>query len=135
MLLSSQPLIALLAPQLLAEVPFGQYLAWYKLLPFVILFLVWIQLLLWVDKDTITARLPREPINAGLWALLVVALVAALLLPMFIVALAVFVVLFGISIGGYLGWRNTVVGLEDIPEQLGSWAKNVFRSKKARRYE
>ena len=120
---------------LLAQAPYGEYLLWWKLLPFVLVFLVWIQLLLWIDKDTLANRLPREPINAGLWALLLAGMVAVLMVPMFVVALAIFVALFALSIGGYLIWRNSVVGLSDIPEQTGLWFKNLFRSKKVKRYE
>src|SRR5688500_17864059 len=119
----------------LADVPYGQYLLWWKMLPFVILFLVWTQLLLWMDKDTITARMPREIVNAGQWGLMIIAFIAALMLPMWIVSLSVFVFLFAVSIGGYLIWRNAVVGLADVPGQLGMWFKNLFRSKKVRRYE
>lgn len=119
----------------LAEVPYGGYLHWAKALPFVVIFIIWMQLLLWIDKDTLSARMPREQINAGLWGILILALVAALFVPLFIAALAVFVLLFGVSIGGYLMWRKNVVGLEDIPDLFKSYLKNMFRSRKVRRVD
>ena len=129
---SSSP--ALLLPAL-AEVPYGGYLLWWKMLPFAVIFLIWIQLLLWMDKDTITARMPREMVNSIQWGLLILALIAAVMLPMFVVSLSVFVFLFALSVGGYLIWRNSIVGLSDIPGQMSLWFKNLFRSKKARRVE
>lgn len=118
---------------LLAQIPYGEYLLWWKMLPFVVVFIVWVALLLWIDKDTLTNRMPREQINTGLWGLIVLAHLAALLVPMFIVALTVYVLLFGVSIGGYLMWRKQVVGLDDIPAMLKTYLGNMFKSKKARR--
>ena len=53
----------------LAAAPYGHYLAWWKMLPFVVVFLAWIQLMLWIDKDAENARMPREAVNAALKAL------------------------------------------------------------------
>jgi type II secretory ATPase GspE/PulE/Tfp pilus assembly ATPase PilB-like protein len=124
-----------LSSALLAEIPYGAYLAWWKALPFVVIFIVWVQLLLWMDKDSMENRMPREQINAGQWCLLLIAMLAGLLLPMFVVALTAYVLLFAISVGGYLMWRKQVAGLDDIPDLLKRYIKNMFRSRKVKRFE
>ncbi len=109
-----------------ASLSFGPFLSWWKMLIFVVILLIWLRLLLWIDKDSDNARMPREGINSGLWGLLVIGLGCALFLPFFPLALAAFAILASISIGGYLIWRKQVVGLEDIPEQLSGFFANAF---------
>ena len=116
----------------LADVPYGGYLAWYKALPFVLVFLAWVKLLIWIDKDAAANRMPREAINSGLWAVLLGGILAAVLIPTFVVPLVVFTLLAILSVGGYLLYRKQVVGLDDIPEAFSRWLKNLFKSKKAR---
>jgi type II secretory ATPase GspE/PulE/Tfp pilus assembly ATPase PilB-like protein len=123
------------AVDLLAAPGYGQYLAWWKALLFTVIFIAWAKLLLWIDKDTLAARMPRELINSVQWGLLVAAMLVIVLVPTFVISFVIFFVLFAISVGGYLIWRNQVVGLADLPEELGTWAKNLFKSKKQKRVE
>lgn len=120
---------------LLAAPGYGQYLAWWKALLFTVVFIVWAKLLLWIDKDALAARLPREAINSAGWGLLVAAMLVILLVPTFIISFVVFFVLFAMGVGGYLIWRNQVVGLSDLPEEFGTWARNLFKSGKQKRVE
>ncbi len=103
----------------------GPYLAWWKLLIVAIVFMVWARILLWIDKDSDNARLPREAINSGLWAVLVLGLIAMVFVPVFPVALLIFVALGAGSILGYLLWRKSVVGLDDIPDELAGFFKGL----------
>lgn len=113
---------ALLAQVAQAEpVAYGPYLAWWKIAILLVIFLAWFRLLLWVDKDSEDARLPREGINSGLWAAVVLAAVLAVVLPFFLLSLVAVLAIFGASFGGYLIWRKQVVGLEDIPDQLSGF--------------
>ena len=104
----------------------GPYLSWWKLLIVAVVFMAWARVLLWIDKDSDNARMPREAINSGMWAVLVVALLALLFVPIFPLALLIFVGLGAASIFGYLMWRKSVVGLDDIPEQLSGFFKNAM---------
>ena len=111
----------------LAEITLGGYINGFKLLPFAIISLLWLKLMTWADKDAIDARLPRENTNLihlSLWA---VGLIAALFLPNVFVAAPVFLVLFAIDAGVYLGWRNKTVGLKDLSQQFADWKANLFK--------
>ncbi|MEM7808604.1 MAG: ATPase, T2SS/T4P/T4SS family [Planctomycetota bacterium] len=109
---------------------FGPFTAWWKIAVLLLLLVVWLRTMQWFDKDAPAARLPRETINVGEWALLVIALASVFFVPTFAVAAGVFVALLLVGIGGYLVWRNTTVGLEDIPEQIGEFFKDLVTFKK-----
>ena len=113
-------------------VPSGAWVSWWKILIVVLFAVVWLRLLLWIDKDSANARMPREAINSGLWAAFVVGLLAVVLLPFFPLALAAFALLGIASVGGYLLWRRSVVGLEDIPEQLVGFFKSLAPGRRGR---
>ena len=131
----------LLAPSLLqplladAAAPYGQYLAWWKALLFVVIFFAWLKVLLWIDKDTADHRLPREAINGIGWGLVAAAFAVAVLVPTFVVSFVLFTLLALVGVGGYLIYRKQQVGLDDLPERLGTWFKNLFKSKKERAFE
>ena len=114
-------------------VGFGPYLAWWKIAIFLVLFLVWFRLLLWVDKDSEDARMPREAINSGLWAALALGALLVLVLPFFVFALAAVALLMLGSLGGYLLWRKSVVGLDDIPDQLAGFFTGLVSFGKKKR--
>ncbi|MGC4031870.1 MAG: ATPase, T2SS/T4P/T4SS family [Tepidisphaeraceae bacterium] len=114
---------------LLAEVTLGGYINGIKLVPYALISLVWLRLMTWADKDTDVARLPRENVallNLGLW---VVGLAAALFVPNFFAALPLFIVLFAVNAGVYLGWRNKTVGLKDLKSDISLWWKNLGKKK------
>jgi type II secretory ATPase GspE/PulE/Tfp pilus assembly ATPase PilB-like protein len=108
-------------PLLQSALPEGAWFAWWKILIVVVLALVWLRLMLWIDKDSLAARLPREGINAGLWGAFVLACILFLTLPFFPLAAAAFVAIMLASVVGYLLWRRSVVGLDDLPEQFSGF--------------
>ncbi len=112
---------------------FGPFVAWWKLLVLLLLLVVWLRVMQWVDKDAPAARLPREIINVGQWVLLALALATFILLPSFVIAAGAFLALLLVGVGGYLGWRNSTVGLDDIPEQMKGFFKDLVTLKKGDR--
>ncbi|MBC7783866.1 MAG: hypothetical protein H7144_08495, partial [Burkholderiales bacterium] len=70
---------------LLAAGEFGSYINGLKILPVVIVSVVWLRLMTWVDKDSQDARMPREivnGINLGGWAIAM----AVMLMPLSFIA-------------------------------------------------
>ena len=116
--------LSLLLP--LAQVETGGYLSAWKAIPVLLILLVWLRILTWIDKDAEAAYLPREPLNAGFIAGVIVAFGLFFFLPNFWIALGVLIVVFGIEIGVYLGLRNSKVGLSDLKSSL----KESFSPKK-----
>ena len=108
----------------------GGYINGFKFLPLLIVSLVWLRLMTWADKDAEDARLSREKtgaIHVGLW---LVALVLAVLMPLYAVSLLVYVLLFGVDAAVYLAMRNKTVGLKDLKKQLSEGIKNIGKKKK-----
>lgn len=118
------------APLILAAAEAGGYLAFWKPLPMLFLFWLWARLLTWIDKDSESAHLPRQIVNAGMWAGMVLGLILFLALPSYGLAIAAFVVLFAIDIGAYLIMRHQKVGLGDLNDQIKSFF--TFKSKEAK---
>ncbi len=113
---------------LMQAVPGGEYVSLWKAIPALLLVLLWARLLTWVDKDTVAAHLPRDPINLGLVGVGAAGALLFLLTPDFPIAL---LVLFGIIVagyGGYLVWRKQAVGLGDLQKQFKNWI-NSFTNK------
>src|SRR5262245_4786419 len=75
---------------LLAEVQIGQYVNLWKLLPVLILLLIWGRLLTWMDKDAIDAHLPRQLLNSIMIAGVMLGVLLFLLMPSYLVALSGF---------------------------------------------
>jgi len=48
-----------------AAVPVGDYAAWWKVIPVVIVLILWGRLVTWIDKDCQPILLPRIPLNLG----------------------------------------------------------------------
>ncbi|MEL7239392.1 MAG: hypothetical protein AAGK78_11060, partial [Planctomycetota bacterium] len=72
--------------QALAQVEVGPFLSWWKIAILAAIFVVWIGLLPWMDRDTSANRMPRETVNAIQWAAFVLALLC-IFLPHFLGAL------------------------------------------------
>jgi type II secretory ATPase GspE/PulE/Tfp pilus assembly ATPase PilB-like protein len=106
------------------------FVSWWKIALLLLMLVIWMRVLQWIDKDAEPARLPRDVINSVEWALLVVALVIVVVLPAFPMVLGAMVVLLLVGIGGYLAWRNTTVGLDDIPDQIKAFFKDLVTPKK-----
>lgn len=127
------PLIADPLAEVLAAGEYGQYLAWWKAVPFLLIFFAWCKALAWSDKDAVDAHLPREPLNAGNLAGLLLAFLLFLLLPNFLLATAVFALLFAIEAGVYLSLRNQKVGLADLKQRVRDAVANLGKRGDARR--
>jgi type II secretory ATPase GspE/PulE/Tfp pilus assembly ATPase PilB-like protein len=102
-----------------AELPYGGYLAWWPLIPLLIILLFWARLLTWIDKDCKKALLPREMLGIGN----VGGMALAVLLFFFLpggpgLAIAAVAVVFLIEMGVYLGLRGSKIGLADLQEEL-----------------
>jgi type II secretory ATPase GspE/PulE/Tfp pilus assembly ATPase PilB-like protein len=110
-------------------VPVGEYVSVWKVLPVLILALIWARLLTWIDKDTPTVLLPREAINMGMIVGFIAAFALFLILPGFLVAFAVFFLIMVIEIGVYLGIRNSKAGLGDLQTQFKDWIGSIGRGK------
>lgn len=101
-----------------AAAGYGNFINGLKFLPIIIITIGWLRLLTWVDKDSTNAHLPRETvnmINLGGWAL---AFALTLIMPNYLAALGVFLLLFFAEVGYYLIWRNQTVGLADLSDEI-----------------
>ncbi len=115
---------------LLAAGELGNYINGFKLLPIVLVTIVWFKLMTWVDKDAKTAYIPRETanlINLSGWAL---AMIVMLFMPNYWAALAVFLFFFAAEIGYYLIWRNNTVGLKDLSKEIKNAIRGFGRKEK-----
>ena len=113
-----------------AVVELGGYINGFKLLPLILISLIWLRLMTWADKDADDARLPRDTTNIihlGLWLL---GIVLALMIPLYVVAVALFVVFFAVDAAIYLSWRKKTVGLQDLGKQFENWRKNFGKKEK-----
>ena len=63
------------------SVPVGEYVSVWKVLPVLILTLIWARLLTWIDKDAPAVLLPREMINVGMIVGFVAAFALFFVLP------------------------------------------------------
>jgi type II secretory ATPase GspE/PulE/Tfp pilus assembly ATPase PilB-like protein len=114
---------------MLADVAGGGYVSVVKVIPVLIVLLVWARLLTWVDKDAPALQLPREPLNIGLLSGLIVGFLLFLLLPNFFIALGVLLVCFGAEAGLYLHIRSRKSEFEDVKNQFREWIKSLGKKK------
>jgi general secretion pathway protein E len=110
-------------------VPVGEYVSVWKVLPALIVLLIWARLLTWIDKDAEEILLPRDMINAGMILGLVIGFALFFILPGFVVAFAVLFLIMAIEIGVYLGMRNAKVGLGDLQTKFTGWIGSIGRGK------
>jgi type II secretory ATPase GspE/PulE/Tfp pilus assembly ATPase PilB-like protein len=117
--------------QLMAAVEVGQYINLWKLLPILIVLLIWARLLTWMDKDAIDAHLPRMMLNAVEIAVLVLGLLIFLFIPLgtYLVGFGVFLFAFVVDIAIYLGLRQQKVGLGDLSKQFKDWIGSIGKGK------
>src|SRR4051812_22899009 len=111
--------------QLMAVVEVGQYINLWKLLPVLILLMIWARLLTWMDKDAVDAHLPRLMLNSVMIGIMLLGLLIFLFMPSYMVALAVFVLAFATDVGIYLGLRHQKVGLGDLSKQFNNFIRNI----------
>jgi general secretion pathway protein E len=103
----------------------GGYVSGIKVIPVIIILLIWTKLLTWIDKDTISARLPRIPMNMGMHGGLIVAFILFLFLPTFLIGLLVLLGVLIIEVGVYLMVRKQSVGLDDLGDQFKAWLRGL----------
>src|SRR5687767_14068922 len=108
-------------PVLIANVPVGNYISVWKVLPVLVVILLWARLITWIDKDAPSVMLPRVPINIGMLFGGIVGFFLFLILPGFPIALTVFAVVVLAEAGVYLFIRNQKVGLGDLSKQFNDW--------------
>jgi general secretion pathway protein E len=109
--------LSLILP-LAQQVEVGGYVSVWKIVPILILLLVWLRMLTWIDKDADAAYLPREPINGGFIAGVVLAYGLFFFIPNFWIAFTVLFLLFATEVGIYLFIRNKKVGLKDLKQSI-----------------
>src|SRR4051812_33908696 len=97
-----------------ADVSVGQYVAWWKAIPLLIILLIWGRLVTWIDKDAPEILLPRVPLNVGNLIGGVVGFFLFFALPGFPLALGALLLIVAIEAGVYLAMRNSKVGLGDL---------------------
>ena len=118
-------------PMLAAEqVAGGGYVSIWKIIPPLLVLLVWARLLTWADKDAPVAHLPRTGLNIGMMLGLVVAYALFFFLPYFI-GLPALLVICGIEVGTYLYLRQQKVGLADLRKQFDAWLASFSKKKQA----
>jgi len=104
-----------------AAVPVGDYAAWWKVIPVVIVLILWGRLVTWIDKDCQPILLPRIPLNLGNLMGGVIGFLLFFLLPGFAIGFVALVVVVALELGAYLAMRNAKVGLGDIGDQFKDW--------------
>jgi general secretion pathway protein E len=110
---------------LLADIQAGGYVSGLKVIPVVLILLIWTRLLTWIDKDTITARLPRIPINMGMIGGLIGAFILFFILPTFLIGLVVLLGVLIVEMGVYLLLRKQSVGLGDLGDEFKNWLRSL----------
>ena len=115
---------------LIAAADVGGYVSLIKLLPVVVLLMLWAKAMTWMDKDAVAAHLPREMLNTSLFLAGIGAFILFFLLPNFWIAFsALFLLLVG-TVGAYLGFRSKQVGLADLKKEFQDWRAGLSKGKK-----
>lgn len=115
---------------ILSTVQYGSYISPWKVAIVLIVVLIWAKLLTWADKDAVDAHLPRINLNAGNLVGLVIGFAAFILLPNFVLALLVMLVIAAAEAAVYLSLRNKQVGLGDLKRDFNNWIKSLGRKEK-----
>jgi type II secretory ATPase GspE/PulE/Tfp pilus assembly ATPase PilB-like protein len=110
----------------IAAVPAGGYINAWKLIPLLLVLLIWGRLVTWIDKDAPEVMLPRIPLNVGNLLAGILAFFLFFMLPGFAVGLLVMILVILIDVGVYLGIRNSKVGLGDLGSKFTDWI-NSFK--------
>src|SRR5439155_4793995 len=113
-----------------AAVEVGGYVSALKALPVLLVLLLWARLLTWVDKDAPAAHLPRDGINTGFLAGMILGFTLFFALPGFLIAFPVLLLVLGVETGVYLVLRNQKVGLADLNAQFRQWLASFKKGEK-----
>lgn len=111
-----------------AAIEGGGYISLIKVVPPVLMLLLWARLLTWVDKDAPAAHLPQIPLNVSFLSGMCVGFALFFLLPGFLISFAALLLVLLAEVGTYLILRHQRVGLGDLKEQFRNWL-NSFKSK------
>lgn len=103
---------------MLAALSYGPYINPWKLLPVLVVVLLWTKLMTWADKDADDAHLPRFALNTAFLGGLCAAFMLFVFLPGFAVAFSVFMLVFIAEVATYLILRNQKVGLADLGKKI-----------------
>src|SRR5258706_11980365 len=107
----------------------GAYISLLKLLPVILLLLIFLRLTTWVDKDAERAHLPREVINSLMFIVGIAGFIIFFFIPSFAVAFSVLFGVIALDIGVYLILRSQAVGLGDLQGEFRSFLKSMGRGK------
>jgi type II secretory ATPase GspE/PulE/Tfp pilus assembly ATPase PilB-like protein len=118
-----------------ADISGGGYISIYKIVPVVLVLLMWTKLLTWVDKDAPALQLPGEKLNMALFGGVIVAFAAFFILPNFFIAFGVLVLCVGAEAGIYLHIRSKKSDFEDVKKQFSEWLKSLAGKKPEARPE
>src|SRR2546421_13009693 len=102
-----QPLIGLMAAADFG----GAYISLLKLLPVILLLLIFLRLTTWIDKDAERAHLPREIINALVFIIGVAGFIVFFFIPSLAIAVSVLFGVVALVMRGYLILRSHQGGL------------------------
>ncbi|MFI5380796.1 MAG: ATPase, T2SS/T4P/T4SS family [Tepidisphaerales bacterium] len=108
-------------PLLLLAADVGGYVSIAKIVPILLLMLIWARLMSWADKDTVIAHMPREGMNLMNLGMLIAASATFFFVPNYWIALGIYAGMFFTDVGIYLGFRNKQVGLKDLKRDLRNW--------------
>src|SRR5579862_9310312 len=103
------------------DVTVGGYVSLIKIIPAILVLLLWARFLTWADKDAVVAHLPRMPLNLGMLGGMIVAYALFFLLPFYIVTLPLLIIVLGVEVGTYMAIRRQSVGLSDLKGQFDTW--------------
>lgn len=107
----------------------GFFINPYKLIPAVVLLLVWARVMTWADKDTEVAHLPRVPVNLGLMGIGILGFALFFLIPNYLIGVLSLVFLVLVCAGGYIGLRASQVGTGDLSKQFAAWKAGLRKEK------
>lgn len=111
---------------MLADVAFEPFIAGWKVIPPLFILLVWTRLLTWVDKDVQKCLLPRDGLNAGMMAGLLLGIIFFFTMPGFGLALGALSFMFAVEIITYLIIRSQRVGLADLKDEIIDGLKSLL---------
>lgn len=117
---------------LAATVPAGGYISTFKLIPALLLLLLWARLLSWADADAQAAHLPRVKLNLlNLGGMVIAFALYFFIVPYFIPSLFVLLLILGGEGALYLSMRKKEVGLDDLEKVYKDWRAGNKRKEKA----
>jgi general secretion pathway protein E len=126
------PPAAVLAQVLAQAVEVGGYVSPWKAIPVLLVLLAWARFLTWADKDAVAAHLPRIPLNIANLCGMVLGFALFFMLPGFMLAFLVLVLLLLVEVGVYLALRHNKVGLGDLQGQFQAWLKSFKKEAKVK---